>query len=282
MKIKAFTLIELLVVISIIALLIAILMPALRRAKEQGICSLCLHNLKNLSMAWFKYAVDNGGLLVGGHNGTGDGSHSNPRKRYAWVTDPQDERGNYISYKQASYEDKLRGIERGLLFGYVKDIDIDSYHCLADKRHKEPPPPTAKSPAWRSYSIAGCMNGTLFFSQTMEKYHPCKIYSEIKSPADKYVFVEDADPGGWNNGSWVLDLTRPVWEDPPAGWHYDKSNLGFADGHSETYWWKDERTIDMINESYWKQVARRQPDNDDLEYMQQHYGALPGPQEDKY
>lgn len=279
MKRRGFTLIELLVVISIIALLMAILMPVLRRAKGHAICTLCLHNLKTLSTAWLTYAVDNDGLLVGGHNGSSDGSRSDPLKRYAAVTDPQNGNGNYINYRVASYEDKLRGIERGLLFCYVKDLDI--YHCLADKRHKKPPPSTAKSPAWRSYSIAGCMNGTLFFSQTKAKYHPCTKYSQIKRPAEKYVFVEDADPRGWNNGSWVVDLTRPVWEDPPAGWHYDKSNLGFADGHSETHWWKDERTIDMINESYWKQVARRQPGNDDLEYMQQHYGALPGPQKDK-
>ena len=55
-KRKAFTLIELLVVIAIIALLMAILMPTLRRAREQGQRAVCLSNLKQLTLAWIMYA----------------------------------------------------------------------------------------------------------------------------------------------------------------------------------------------------------------------------------
>lgn len=67
MKKRAFTLIELLVVIAIIALLMALLMPALRLAKDQAAGLLCVNNLKTLSMAWFTYTVDNDGELVNGH-----------------------------------------------------------------------------------------------------------------------------------------------------------------------------------------------------------------------
>jgi prepilin-type N-terminal cleavage/methylation domain-containing protein len=55
---KAFTLIELLVVIAVIALLLAILMPALKKAKEQGQCASCQANLKNYSYAIFMYLND--------------------------------------------------------------------------------------------------------------------------------------------------------------------------------------------------------------------------------
>ncbi|HEX40678.1 MAG TPA: type II secretion system protein [Phycisphaerales bacterium] len=62
----AFTLIELLVVIAIIAVLMAVLMPALNRAREQGKRAACMGNLKQLTLAWIMYAMDNDDKLVNG------------------------------------------------------------------------------------------------------------------------------------------------------------------------------------------------------------------------
>ena len=61
---KGFTLIELLVVIAIIAVLMAILMPSLNRAKEQGKRAACLANLKQMTLAWLMYNDENDGLIV--------------------------------------------------------------------------------------------------------------------------------------------------------------------------------------------------------------------------
>ena len=66
MRSKGFTLIELLVVIAIIAVLMAILMPSLNRAREQGKRASCLSNLKQLQMAWIAYAGDNDDRIVNG------------------------------------------------------------------------------------------------------------------------------------------------------------------------------------------------------------------------
>ena len=66
MKSKGFTLIELLVVIAIIAILMAILMPSLNRAREQGKRAACLSNLKQLTLAWIAYAGDNDDRIVNG------------------------------------------------------------------------------------------------------------------------------------------------------------------------------------------------------------------------
>jgi len=70
---RGFTLIELLVVIAIIAILMAILMPTLNRAREQGKRAVCLGNLKQLSLSWITYADDNDDRIVNGaagHAGT--------------------------------------------------------------------------------------------------------------------------------------------------------------------------------------------------------------------
>ena len=61
---RAFTLIELLVVIAIIALLMAIMVPVLRSAREQGYRVVCLSNLKQLTLAWLAYADEHDGKLV--------------------------------------------------------------------------------------------------------------------------------------------------------------------------------------------------------------------------
>ena len=61
---KAFTLVELLVVIGIIAVLIAILLPAMQRAREQANRTACMSNMRQLVNGWLMYAHDNKGGLV--------------------------------------------------------------------------------------------------------------------------------------------------------------------------------------------------------------------------
>lgn len=97
MKTRAFTLIELLVVIAIIAILMAILMPALQRVKNQAQGTVCVQNLRTMTLAWIMYKDDNDDELVKGTTGETNGS---------WVLIPS---GNMI-------EDKKEALRRGAFF----------------------------------------------------------------------------------------------------------------------------------------------------------------------
>jgi prepilin-type N-terminal cleavage/methylation domain-containing protein/prepilin-type processing-associated H-X9-DG protein len=253
----AFTLIELLVVISIIALLISILIPALRAARELASGSVCLSNQKSLALAWYQYQVDNDGKLVGGMVGPAGSPW------YCWVERPQTESGDDTgSNPDCSLNDRLRGIRRGLLYPYTKHVNV--YHCPGDRRLAKP---TQK--AFRSYSVAAGMNGE-------ERYYGNEItkYDQITMPVEKYVFVEEADPRGWNIGSWMVNLTGDYWIDPLAIWHNRRSTLSFADGHAEMHDWQDSRTIEMSQN---QQFFAHHPGNPDLKYMQQRYVTRQNP-----
>lgn len=78
---KGFTLIELLVVIAIIALLLAVIIPSLKAAKELDSGVVCLNNQQQLCVAWLSYADDNDSCIVGGS--TYDQSHPRPTP-YRW------------------------------------------------------------------------------------------------------------------------------------------------------------------------------------------------------
>lgn len=82
---KGFTLIELLVVIAIIAILMAILMPTLNRAREQGRRAACLSNLRELTLAWQMYADENDTRIVSGDAGNTLGRANMPPDRKSVV-----------------------------------------------------------------------------------------------------------------------------------------------------------------------------------------------------
>ena len=216
---RAFTLIELLVVIAIIAVLMAILMPALRAARDHAKRIHCVGNIKTLSLAWFIYKDENDDILVGGAPGqTGSGS---------WVLAPSGD----------SIEQKKDAIREGALFPYVgKTVDV--YRCPADQRQRDP-----RQYAFRSFSIAGGANGEGWSGSVQ-----ATKYSDIRNPTTKYIFVEDIDPRGYNVGSWVMAFP-PSWVDPLAMWHNEKSTMGFADGHSDMHRWHDKSFINWGHEA---------------------------------
>ena len=248
---SGFTLIELLVVIAVIAVLMGILLPALRKARDQAKRVHCLSNVKTLTLGWLMYKDDHDYKLVPGKTGIDQ-----------WVEYPPDD---------ATLEEQKDAIRRGLLFPYIgKSADV--YHCPADRRTQ------GATVAFLTFSIPGGANGGGWGNE----YVKVKSYSEIKNPAMKYVFVEEADTRGTNMGSWEMCVTTKKWVDPVAMWHDRRSTLGFADGHGEIHRWEDKGFIEW-NETAMYDPSRfsfnRTPEPDeqtDIEFMAQRFPCKSG------
>lgn len=227
---KAFTLVELLVVISIIALLLAILLPSLQLARKQATGVYCMQNQKSLLLAWKMYADNNNDRIVGGFTGTINSPFD------SWVESP--ENVPYSTYLQKEpLKAKMDAIKAGELYHYLEEIK--AYHCPGDRRVAN-----AMKVAYRSYSIAAGMRGVgdgKFYGDG--GIYPYLTIEEIKTPSMKYVFVEDSDNRGYNKGAWEMEPRGKYWIDTVSIWHGDASTLGFSDGHTISHKWKDKRTI---------------------------------------
>jgi prepilin-type N-terminal cleavage/methylation domain-containing protein len=276
---RGFTLIELLVVIAIIAILMAVLMPGLRAAKQMAAGAACMANQKTLITAWVLYADDFDGWLVS-NNACYD--VSNYTDSTAWVYQPRNEMGQPLPSNPApdtvTDEDRFRGIRAGSLYKYV--ADVGSYHCPGDTRSSTQMPPRD---CYRSYSISYAFCHTPRGNYVNNAY---RKMTDIKSGARYYVFVEEehngsrygANEGGWHLLGWNMPKNPSNWQfyDPLASYHVKSSTFGFADGHAGKRRWMDKRTLQFIQTNKdspgsHSGIATSSPGNLDLAWLIEHF-----------
>ncbi len=239
-KKNGFTLVELLVVISIIALLLAILVPALSKAREQGKALVCQTNMKGLVVSWMVYAENNNDKICGAFTYNVGNFIQQWGHPWDWVWSPwnavedkSDPIG--VTKKNCTVEHKLEGIRRGSLYKYNQNFDL--YKCPSDK-----------SGHLVSYSIPDCLNG-MEEERHGTRWKVLTKLSEVRKPSEKYVFLEENDTRAYNPDSWDgpdSSVSPPKWRDAVALWHRNINNFAFADGHSKKRRWS-KYTVDQFN-----------------------------------
>ncbi|MEN6308069.1 MAG: prepilin-type N-terminal cleavage/methylation domain-containing protein [Anaerohalosphaeraceae bacterium] len=288
---RAFTLIELLVVIAIIALLLAIIVPALKVAKEIAGASVCMANEGQLGKCWMLYAEDNEQLIVDGdtsdeftgyqtfdRSAVGEGSV----RVHCWVGRPMGPNNQDLN---DTLNDKIRGFEKGALWPYV--TDPKAYHCPTDNRHTKravyPYNSTTANPpglwigGYRTYSIGKPLSKRYPDGTTTGEYQVEIIRaSQFVNPSDKIIFLEETDGYGWNHRTWNMNLKSPAWVDPFAILHNDSSTFVYADGHADRHKWVNKQTRDMATaqQKGWSAVDPGTGSTEDYLWFKRSY--IPG------
>lgn len=276
---SAFTLIELLVVIAIIALLMAVIIPALKIVKQQAGAVVCLSSQKQLMMVWTMYAEDNGSRLCG-PNTSNTGPASGNAPSYDWVGPAETEAGVEIDGGDTggfTVEDEIRGIEKGVLYPYYENHEL--LHCPTDNRNRKPPTNRdvtyGGDGGYRTYSLVIHAGSTMASPDWATADQILNKLSEFSSPGSKFVLVEENDNRNWNWNAWVMDWSSipPSFVDPFAVFHNSRSTLGFADGHVERIVWDDPDTMAYSQSTLegGSSFSFSDSGNVDLEWLALHY-----------
>ncbi len=243
---RGFTLIELLVVIAIIAILAAMILPALGRAKEKAQGAQCLSNTKQLMLAWRIY-TDDANDRVPNNFGVDETKTTIRNKTYVnWVNNvmdwtSDDTYGNF----NPDY------VRNGVLAPFLgKSLGV--YKCPADNYLSQPQMAKGYKARARSLSMNaffGAYNenpkdtwstgkNTFFTS-----YRQFLKLSTVPRPAQFFVTL-DEHPDSINDGYYLNDPGNMAanWGDTPASYHNGAGGISFADGHSEIHKWKGRAT----------------------------------------
>ena len=254
-KDQGFTLIELLVVIAIIAILAAMLLPALSRAKLKAQGIQCMSNTKQLTLGWIMWTGDNNDELLDAR---------------AWVGGDVSNPGSFEFMDLQGYTIGFH-LPASPLYPYIgKNVKV--FKCPGDKRvstlARYVGTPVCRSVAMNNWIGHDWFSGGTFrvFKKSSDMNRP--------GPSNTFVILDEQGEQSINDGFFAVpmdtydpnNLPGKVFVDIPATYHGNAGSFSFADGHSEIHKWKDGRTAKIG-------LGATSPGNLDLDWVQSKSSA---------
>ncbi len=231
---RAFTLIELLVVIAIIAILAALILPALAGTREEARGVICMNNTKQLMLACLLYTDDHQSQFpynIGSNAGNGVAA---VQTNMNWVN-------GLMSWGIEPDNTNTAKLTESSLGPYVNGV-VSAYHCPSDHALSAIERQAGWSQRVRSYSMNAMIGNagpasTHGYNINNPSYRQYFKLTDIPQPAQIFVFL-DEHPDSIDDGYFINRAYEPEWIDLPASYHNRAAEFSYADGHSAPHRWR--------------------------------------------
>jgi type II secretory pathway pseudopilin PulG len=259
----------LLVVIAIIAILAALLLPALSRAKIKAQAAYCMNNQKQLCVAWKIYTDENNGVFPP----NADEANQNDTALNGWCE-------GVLSFASGNTQNTNTALLANSRLGPYMGKQMGSYHCPADVYTCQ------EGSVWlqrcRSVSMNGYVgmfnssDGVANWTGGYSDYRAYTKESQLSLPRPVDLWLFDDEQADSINDGFMIDNYGSVghWEDLPASYHAHCCCFSFADGHAQIHKWLLDSTCLPVSKDNSYSGLDVQAVNPDLYWTHTHATTL--------